>query len=113
MESRIGFRLYPVSVSVYSTFGDFGIYFPGKQAACLHAAQMTGQHFLCDPCYRAHQFIKSFRSRHQISDNEYLPFISDELQRHLYRAVRDFFIGFMRPPPRVYIDTLVFQSMYG
>ncbi len=46
MASRMGFRLYPRSVSVYSTRGgDLRIDRTGQQAAPLHLPELGRQHF--------------------------------------------------------------------
>ena len=70
MASRIGLRLRPKSVSVYSTRGGTSA---GQKAAVLHLPELGGQHLLADVSNGLLQFAKALRTGYQIPQDQHLP----------------------------------------
>ena len=60
-------------------------------SAFLHLPQLSGQNLLGHMTDGLFQLSKTLCARHQIPENQHLPFIADEGQGGLHRAGREFF----------------------
>lgn len=70
MESKMGFRLFPSSVSEYSTLG---VNLAVNKPVFLHCPVLGGQNLLGHIAYGLFQLPEPLRSRHQVTQNQHLP----------------------------------------
>ena len=94
----MGFRLYPVSVRVYSTFGGTcGYILRVTSPACSMALRWLVRTFWVMPLTDRMSSLNRFE---QIPDDENFPFVSDEPQGHFRGTVRYFYsiIHIVSPP---------------
>ena len=64
-------------------------------SAFLHLPQLSGQNLLSYMTDGLFQLSKTLCARHQIPEDQHLPFIADEGQGGLHRAGREFFEDFL------------------
>ena len=87
MASRTGRRLRPRSVRVYSTRGgNLRVDGAGEQSAGLHLPQLGGEDLLGDGADGLFQLPKAFGARHQVSQDQNLPFVADQGQGGFHRT---------------------------